>query len=880
MSGCIIKSCGVTSSIARNSAGAVSLHRFPKDKETRKRWVQFCNEPDLTNPDAAVLCSRHFDRYDFENVYMEGARKILRKGVVPTIREPVSEDQPNGEKPITRQDRAKIISELLREDEDSSSGAPIQCSIKMEEVDLPLSFPENEEQIIESYSDDGTVLYEEIALDVDEESIDQPEITSVVSVNRCVVPNCKNILQEWFAPFPTNTSLMVRWRECIEVGAGHLLPSMANLRKNGATPVVCSMHFLGFDPTDPSCYRQPTLFFREDIVVEVERCCLCDRMHIKETMVEKDASLTKKFTLRQLATSYFGPTYFDESATAEYLCEECIVKLDMMFKFQQQIIAANQHRGVLRYRMTKEKIVFQQNRFGQDLMIPQESMAAEIANNSSVFDRDLAVIADNSSVFKEVVISSSETDDEPKEQLPVSTSISNQKANKRTTTKKKDVIPRQRTKASCVPDPETKQKLQKSRLTCYLCKTCYDTTALLLSHLMLTHVEGDYHCEECDITFRASPEFNAHLAKHDPDGRPFKCSVCPLRFSYAVGKSKHEADHHGTKDRKKTMQPRTKKFICPTCGKSFREGGALKRHEQFQHRGIPIEHCNVCSMSFASRRNLKRHLQLIHRGERPYKCKYCETSYKQSQQLLDHVNEQHRDEKLKDENADIDAPPNYVCNECNEMFVSRRLLVLHKRKHSAGFSYGSIALVRRNGGESNNQIVCNLCHSLFPKGNEILEHFQTNHPGTPLEYHPCSTCGEIFFKKQHFLIHSYSHTDKYACDQCGKQHSCQIRLQMHKNVNHGVPLADEYYRECPHCNERFPKGSYYTRHIKTHFENEWSCDICYKTYTHKWQLRVHMRTHTGEKPLVCPGCAAKFGDPTTFCKHKKQCPQYVSQTKK
>lgn len=38
----------------------------------------------------------------------------------------------------------------------------------MEEVDLPLSFPENEEQIIESYSDDGTVLYEEIALDVDE----------------------------------------------------------------------------------------------------------------------------------------------------------------------------------------------------------------------------------------------------------------------------------------------------------------------------------------------------------------------------------------------------------------------------------------------------------------------------------------------------------------------------------------------------------------------------------------------------------------------------------------------------------------------------------------------------------------------------------------
>lgn len=81
-------------------------------------------------------------------------------------------------------------------------------------------------------------------------------------VNRCVVPNCKNILQEWFALFPENASLVSRWRECIEVGAGHLLPSMAQLRKDGTMPVVCSMHFLGFDPNDPPCYRQPTLFFR------------------------------------------------------------------------------------------------------------------------------------------------------------------------------------------------------------------------------------------------------------------------------------------------------------------------------------------------------------------------------------------------------------------------------------------------------------------------------------------------------------------------------------------------------------------------------------------------------------------------------------------
>ncbi|KXJ69140.1 hypothetical protein RP20_CCG028591 [Aedes albopictus] len=623
---------------------------------------------------------------------------------------------------------------------------------------------------------------------------------------------------------------------------------MAQLRKDGTMPVVCSMHFLGFDPNDPPCYRQPTLFFREDIVVEVERCCLCDGMHIKETMVEKDATFTKKFTIQQLATSYFGPTYFDDNATAEYLCEECVVKLDMTFKFQRQIIAANQHRGVLRYRMTKERIAFQQNRFEQGVVLPDQTVADIVLENSLTFEVDIL---------------SSESENELEEQHPASPStIENQP----------------RSKYSL--NPEAKRKLEQSRLTCFLCKTIYESSPLLLSHLMMTHVEGEFQCSECNVSFKASPELNAHLARHDPESRPFKCGHCPLRFSRDSGRSKHEANHHVAGNVPKVKKPRAKKFVCPDCGKTFRDRTSMNRHEQFHHKGIPVAHCNVCLKPFASRRNLKRHLQLVHRGERPYQCKYCQNTYKQSQELLDHVNENHREEKLKEENSQIDAPPSYICNVCNEMFVSRRLLSLHKRKHSTPVSSETNptnVLVRRNGGESSNQIVCKLCEAMFPKGTEIIEHFKTDHPDVTFEYHPCSECGEIFFNKHQYLVHSYRHTNKYACDQCGKRHNSLLRLQMHKNVRHGVPLAGEFLRECPHCHKKIAKGTYYSRHIKTHFENQWPCEVCDKSYLQKWQLNVHKRTHTGEKPLVCAGCAAKFSDPTTFCKHKKNCPNFKNR---
>ena len=47
------------------------------------------------------------------------------------------------------------------------------------------------------------------------------------------------------------------------------------------------------------------------------------------------------------------------------------------------------------------------------------------------------------------------------------------------------------------------------------------------------------------------------------------------------------------------------------------------------------------------------------------------------------------------------------------------------------------------------------------------------------------------------------------------------------------------------------------------------CDYCGKEYCRKYVLKIHMRTHTGFKPLQCKVCDKSFSDPSNMKKHVK-----------
>ncbi|KAA0193571.1 hypothetical protein HAZT_HAZT011503 [Hyalella azteca] len=45
------------------------------------------------------------------------------------------------------------------------------------------------------------------------------------------------------------------------------------------------------------------------------------------------------------------------------------------------------------------------------------------------------------------------------------------------------------------------------------------------------------------------------------------------------------------------------------------------------------------------------------------------------------------------------------------------------------------------------------------------------------------------------------------------------------------------------------------------------CLYCGKMYSRKYGLKIHIRTHTGYKPLSCRVCHRAFGDPSNLNKH-------------
>lgn len=45
------------------------------------------------------------------------------------------------------------------------------------------------------------------------------------------------------------------------------------------------------------------------------------------------------------------------------------------------------------------------------------------------------------------------------------------------------------------------------------------------------------------------------------------------------------------------------------------------------------------------------------------------------------------------------------------------------------------------------------------------------------------------------------------------------------------------------------------------------CIYCGKCYSRKYGLKIHIRTHTGYKPLKCKFCLRPFGDPSNLNKH-------------
>ena len=136
--------------------------------------------------------------------------------------------------------------------------------------------------------------------------------------------------------------------------------------------------------------------------------------------------------------------------------------------------------------------------------------------------------------------------------------------------------------------------------------------------------------------------------------------------------------------------------------------------------------------------------------------------------------------------------------------------------------------------------------------------------------HRCETCNKGFASRNDLTKHVRTHTGErpYKCADCGAAFNQAGGLRTHIISRHST---DPPSFQCYHCNKIFPVKERLRLHLRTHTgERPYSCKLCNKTFARVGQLAQHSRSHSGARPHRCDKCSAAYSCITNLKTHMKR----------
>ncbi|XP_044761109.1 zinc finger and BTB domain-containing protein 17 [Coccinella septempunctata] len=401
--------------------------------------------------------------------------------------------------------------------------------------------------------------------------------------------------------------------------------------------------------------------------------------------------------------------------------------------------------------------------------------------------------------------------------------------------------------------------------------------------------------EDSDVDCPGNEEENdvPSVIGYTPPALNFKCSSCEEAFSCLQERKKHIQEKHSNQEQKQntniigsligkkkvkklTIKPKSEepKFdtvftnkiklekteckaevddvktdetdsrtVCDLCNSVQVDQKALRDHRIKVHK-IPDKarlKCSTCDELFANEYKFTEHLK-VH----PLECKMCGKLFYRRQNIQLHMKRH------------LGIKP-YKCDVCEKAFLTKQKLDEHRNVHTG-----------------NAPIKCPMCNETFRRHSNLIQHRYRHHlkHKRKLKDYVCH-CGEYFHSRKKLAWHKETHDTKpKACTKCSEKfvHMSSLTRHMRKAHNERFLPSEERSNEnveCPVCKGVFVKSSLEV-HMRTHTgAKPYSCLICNKDFSTRWNLKLHKWTHASRvsKPFKCDQCNGAFVRESDYISH-------------
>ncbi|XP_062869795.1 PR domain zinc finger protein 15 [Trichomycterus rosablanca] len=222
-----------------------------------------------------------------------------------------------------------------------------------------------------------------------------------------------------------------------------------------------------------------------------------------------------------------------------------------------------------------------------------------------------------------------------------------------------------------------------------------------------------------------------------------------------------------------------------------------------------VYQCVLCNKVFQNSSNLNRHVRS--HGDKLFKCDECDKMFSRKESLKQHISYKHSKNQP-------DVEYRYKCSTCEKSFRVENALKFHNCR------------------TDDKTFQCEICSRFFSTNSNLSKHKKKH--GEKL--YACQVCNKMFYRKDVMQDHQRRHS-------LGSKN--MKREEMEINGDEGTKYRKEP-SACPICGKVFSCRSNMNKHLLTHGDKKYTCEICGRKFFRVDVLRDHIHVHFKDIALM------------------------------